>query len=172
MEARKSRTSNRKKVALSTSSDGSISTHNSDSKHSTSTLPVTPDTETSQSSAPSLSSDAILRESGNASEQSNRRHQRRPPEALEPDFPRFDEELFRKEWLGCGYDFEKLKALVTICYTRYSPYFQDDSDHESFYADLKKAFRQGQSKRPEYKAKACDDAVRILKEAERMILQA
>lgn len=84
-----------------------------------------------------------------------------PPPWLVP----FDETGFRREWLECHYDADKLEKLIFSYFDIWIKDLRPESEWAGYRAALKKAFNFEQSKVPEYKAKGCDDAVRVFQEA-------
>lgn len=77
----------------------------------------------------------------------------------------FDESRFRRKWLANRYNTDGLEKLLKAYFDERIASVRPKSEWISYQEALKKAFLQGQSKLPEYKAKACDDAVRVFQEA-------
>jgi hypothetical protein len=77
----------------------------------------------------------------------------------------FDEVGFRSKWLKCQYDADELQNLIFSYFDIWIKDLRPESEWAGYEAALKKAYNFGQSKVPEYKAKGCDDAVRVFQEA-------
>jgi hypothetical protein len=85
-----------------------------------------------------------------------------PPPWLVP----FDEVGFRSKWLKCQYDADELHNLILTYFDIWIKNLRPETEWAGCEAALKRAFNFGQSKVPEYKAKGCDDAVRVFKQAD------
>jgi hypothetical protein len=85
-----------------------------------------------------------------------------PPPWLVP----FDEVGFRSKWLKCQYDADELHNLILTYFDIWVKDLRPETEWAGCEAALKRAFNFGQSKVPEYKAKGCDDAVRVFKQAD------
>jgi hypothetical protein len=152
----------------------------SDPKQSTETMPSTPYTSTLRSATTfldtSVYANAAFAVRGAEEKSSNRplglqiSSQQSPVSSMDNShipawlLP-FDESRFRRKWLANRYNTDGLEKLLKAYFHERIASVRPEAEWTYYQGTLKRAFLQGQSKLPEYKAKACDDAVRVFQEA-------